>query len=108
MILKFILIGLGMVVGDLCMKSWANHNYSLQGISLVFYILALLAYISSLTFYGKQLQITNFSIATTLPIIINIIAIALVTVFYYKESLSLNALIGTSLAILSILFFYFA
>ncbi len=108
MIFKFILIGLGMVVGDLLMKSWSNHEYSLRGISLYIYIAALCAYAASLTYYGKQLHVTNFSIATTLPIIINIIVVAFITTYFYNEPLSLYAIIGTSLAILSILFFYFA
>jgi uncharacterized protein (DUF486 family) len=108
MILKFILIGLGMVLGDLLMKTWSNYNYSLQGLSLIIYLSALLTYGTALTYYGHQLQTTNFSIATTLPIILNIIIIAALTIFYYKEPLSLNALLGTALALLSIVFFYFA
>ena len=108
MIFKFILIGLGMVMGDLLMKTWSNHDYSLRGISLVIYVAALCSYTTSLTYYGKQLQETNFSIATTLPIIINIIVVALITVFFYKEPFSLYAIIGTSLALLSIFFFYLA
>ncbi len=104
MILNFIIIGFGMVAGDMFMKSWASHNYLLHGVSLMFYISALVMYAASLTFYGKQLQFTNFSIATTLPIIINIIVVTLITIFYYKEQLSLNAIIGTALAVISVLF----
>ena len=108
MILNFVIIGFGIVVGDILMKHWSDHGYALNGTSLIFYISAILAYVASLTYYGKQLHLTNFSIATTLPIIINILIVSLVTVFYYKETLSHNAIIGTALALSSVLFFYFA
>ncbi len=107
MIIKFIIIGFGMVVGDFFMKLWSNQGYLLRGTALLFYISAVLIYIASLTYYGKQLHNTNFSIATTLPIIINILFVALITIFYYKEPLSINALIGTVLSLVAVLFFYF-
>lgn len=108
MIIKFVLIGFGMVTGDFFMKLWSNYGYQLHGKALIFYFSAILTYIISLTYYGKQLHNTNFSIATTLPIIINILFVALITIFYYKEPLSINALIGTALALIAVLFFYFA
>lgn len=97
-----------MVMGDFFMKLWSNHGYALRGTALFFYVSAVFVYVASLTYYGKQLQSTNFSIATTLPIIINILFVALITAFYYKEPLSINALIGTALALAAVLFFYFA
>lgn len=108
MLIKFIIIGFGMVAGDFFMKLWSNHEYSLRGMALLFYISAILVYVTSLTYYGKQLHNTNFSIATTLPIIINILLVAMITVFYYKEPLSINALVGTVLALVAVVFFYFA
>lgn len=106
MLLNFILIGLGMVLGDVFMKSWSNQNFSLHGWPIFLYIFALCSYIASLTFYGLQLRVNNFSIATTLPIIINVLVVAILTVVYYKEPLSLKAGIGILLAITSIIFLY--
>lgn len=104
MIFKFVLIGFGMVVGDVLMKSWAEKGYVFSGGSLFVYILAISVYAVSLTYYGKQLHNTNFSVATTLPICINIVTVALLTYFYYKDTLSLYAITGTLFAFVAIIF----
>jgi hypothetical protein len=81
MLIKFILIGIGMVFGDVLMKNWANQLYSLHGSGLLYLVCALLSYSVSLTYYGLQLRSTNFSIATILPIVINLLVILLITIF---------------------------
>lgn len=106
MLINFILIGLGMVLGDIFMKTWANQNFSLHGTALLIYALALVSYIVSLTFYGLQLRENNFSIATTLPIIINVLIVAIATVIYYKEPLSAKAIIGILFAVAAVIFLY--
>lgn len=83
-----------MALGDVFMKSWANQQYSLQNSGLLFLLGALVTYSASLTYYGLQLRSTNFSIATILPIVINILIVLLLTISYYHEPLSTKQLIG--------------
>lgn len=102
MVIKFILIGFGMALGDVLMKSWANNQYSLQGNSLLFLGGAILTYAASLTYYGLQLRVTNFSVATILPIIINVLIILLITIFYYHEPLSFKQWVGALLGMCAV------
>lgn len=102
MLAKFILIGIGMVMGDVFMKNWSNHFYDLRGVGLVYLISALLFYSASLTYYGLQLRSTNFGIATILPIVINILIVLLITIFYYQEPLSIKQWLGVFLGFCAI------
>ncbi len=102
MLIKFILIGIGMALGGVFMKNWANQQYSLQGIGLLFLSSALLSYSASLTYYGLQLRSTNFSIATILPIVINILIVLLITISYYHEPLSIKQWTGVLLGFCAI------
>jgi drug/metabolite transporter (DMT)-like permease len=103
MLIKFVLIGIGMVLGDIFMKNWSNYSYDLRGVGLIYLIVALLFYSVSLTYYGLQLRSTNFSIATILPIVINILIVLLITVFYYHEPLSAKQWLGVLLGFCAIL-----
>lgn len=102
MLIKFVIIGIGMVLGDILMKNWSNHSYELRGVSLIYLISALLFYSASLTYYGLQLRSTNFGIATILPIVINILIVLLITVFYYHEPLSTKQWVGVFLGFFAI------
>ena len=108
MLTNFIIVGIGMVVGDVFMKSWAMEGYALHGMPLLLYVSGMLVYAGSLTFYAKQLHVTNFSVATTLPMMINIVAVALLTVFFYREAFSVVEWVATVLALASIVVFCFA
>lgn len=103
MLIKFILIGIGMVIGDVFMKIWSNQQYSLNGLGLVYVTSALIVYSASLTYYGLQLRTTNFSIATILPIVINILIVLLITFFYYHEPLSIKQWIGVLLGFCAVI-----
>jgi drug/metabolite transporter (DMT)-like permease len=103
MLLKFVLIGIGMVFGDVLMKNWANQLYSMQGSGLLYLVGALFIYSVSLTYYGLQLRSTNFSIATILPIIINILIVLLITIFYYHEPLSSKQWLGVFLGFCAVI-----
>ncbi len=102
MLIKFIFIGIGMVLGDLLMKNWSNHLYELRGVGLTYFLAALLMYSVSLTYYGLQLRSTNFSVATILPIIINIVIVLLITLFYYHEPLTIKQWAGVFLGVCAI------
>ncbi len=84
------------------MKSWANYQYSLQGVGLVIFLSAVGAYVTSLTYYGLQLRITNFSVATILPIVTNALVILMITLFYYHQPLSIKQWLGAFLGMCAV------
>ena len=102
MLFKFALIGLAFTIGDVLMKNWANQNYSFAGAGLATFVTALFIYSAGFVYYGLQLRASNFSIATLLPIIINILFVLLLTAFYYQEALSFKQWIGALLGITAV------
>lgn len=107
MLWKLILIGLGMVLGDILMKNWIISGAMFRNSSLIFFIFALLVYGISLTGYAYQLRTMNFGIATITPILVNIVTIALISFFYYKEMLSMYKIFGMLFAFTAVLLFSF-
>ncbi|MBI5798818.1 MAG: hypothetical protein HZB10_02715 [Candidatus Yonathbacteria bacterium] len=105
MIWKLILVGLGLVTGDLLMKNWIIGGASFKNWSLAIYLLALVFYGGSLTAYAYQLRTMNFGIATIVPILVNVVVVALISFFYYKEALSLYQSIGILLAVVAVILF---
>lgn len=103
MIIKFIIIGLAFTLGDVLMKAWSNQQYVLSGIGLAAFIAALASYIGGFIYYGLQLRTTNFGIATLLPIVINILAVFMLTIFYYHEPVSLKQSLGALLGLAAII-----
>ena len=105
MLWKLILVGVGLTIGDVLMKQWMLGGASFKKVMLVLYLSALVVYCASLTLEAFQLRTTNLSIAVITPILINIIAISLLSFFYYKEGLSLYQSAGIGLAVVSIVLF---
>lgn len=103
MLVKFIFIGLAYTLGDVFMKTWSNHQYTLSGLGLVVFIASMLSYMTGFVYYGLQLRTNNFGIATLLPIVINVLIILLLTIFYYQEPLSLKQCIGALLGVVAII-----
>ncbi len=102
MLVKLILVGLGMVLGDILMKTWIVSGGGFKNSSIIYFILALVIYGVSLTGYAYQLKTTNFGIATSVPILINVVTVALISFFYFKEVLSLLQIVGIIFACISI------
>lgn len=105
MLWKLIIVGLGLVAGDLFMKKWSISGESFKDLSIIFYILGVVIYGVSLTLYAYQLRTVNFGIATIVPILINLVVIALISFFYYKEVLSIYEVTGIFLAIIAVILF---
>lgn len=105
MLWKLMLVGLGLVTGDLLMKNWIISGASFRNLSLVVYLSALVVYSGSLTVYAYQLRTINFGIATIVPILVNIVIVALISFLYYKEALSVYQGIGLLLAVGAIVLF---
>lgn len=105
MMWKLIIVGIGLVIGDLLMKNWIISGASFRNTSLIMYLSAVVVYGGSLTLYAYQLRTMNFGIATIIPILVNIIVVVLISFFYYKEALSFYQGIGILLAVFAIIFF---
>lgn len=105
MLWKLILVGLGLTIGDVCMKQWMIEGASFRKVGVVLYLVAIAFYWASLTMQAFQLRTTNLSIAIITPILVNIIAISLLSYFYYKEGLSVYQGIGIFLALVAIVLF---
>ena len=105
MLWKLLLVGLGLTTGDVLMKQWMLGGASFKNASFSLYLSALAIYGVSLTLYAYQLRTTNFGIATITPILTNIIAVSLLSFFYYKESLSSYQSAGIALAFIAIVLF---
>jgi multidrug transporter EmrE-like cation transporter len=105
MIWKLILVGIGYTLGDVLMKQWILGGASFKSTSILIYLSALVIYGASFTGYAYQLFTMNFGIATITPILINIVAIALLSFFYYKEPISIYQGIGIVLALAAIILF---
>lgn len=102
MLYKFILIGLGLMLGDVLMKEWSSTNYALSGNGIFAFVGALICYAAALIYYAMQLRSDSFGDATILPIIINVVAALLLTTFIYHEPLSLKQMAGAFLSIAAI------
>lgn len=105
MLWKLILVGFGMVVGDVFMKQWMLTGASYKVPFVVLYLAALSSYGVSLTVYAYQLRTMHFGIATITPILVNIITISLISYFFYKEGLTLSQGTGILLAIVALILF---
>lgn len=105
MLWKLILVGIGLTIGDVLMKSWILGGASFKKAALALYFFALIAYGASLTVQALQLRTMNLSIAVITPILVNIVAISLLSYFYYKEGLSVYQGIGIILSLTAIVLF---
>ncbi len=100
----FILIGIGLAVGDLLMNHWADNGSRFTNQMVFFYLFALVVYVASLTLYAYQLKTTQLSIATIVPVLVNITLIFTISTFYFHEKVNAYQLIGISLALVAIVF----
>lgn len=100
----FLLIGIGLSLGDVLMNHWADNDSRFSGQPLFVYLLALLIYCASLTLYAYQLKTTQLSIATIIPVLVNVAIVFTVSTFYLHEKINTFQLIGISLALVAIVF----
>jgi multidrug transporter EmrE-like cation transporter len=105
MLWKLIVVGLGLTTGDVFMKQWMLSGASFKNTSFFLYLIALVVYGTSLTLYAYQLRSINFGIATITPVLTNIVAVSLLSFFYYKDGLSFYQGVGIALALISIVLF---
>jgi drug/metabolite transporter (DMT)-like permease len=102
--LAFIIIGIGLALGDVLMNHWADGGSRFQGSSLAIYLIALVVYIASLTLYAYQLKTTQLSVATIIPVLINVAIVFAVSTFYLHEKVSAYQYTGIFLALMALVF----
>ena len=100
----FILVGIGLSLGDVLMNHWADNGSRFSGQLFFIYLLALIIYGASLTLYAYQLKTTQLSIATIIPVLINVAIVFTVSTFFLHEKINAYQLIGISLALVAIVF----
>ncbi|MCR4286272.1 MAG: EamA family transporter [Candidatus Kaiserbacteria bacterium] len=100
----FLLIGIGLALGDVFMNHWADNGSRFSGQLFFVYLLALVIYCASLTLYAYQLKTTQLSIATVIPLLINVALVFTVSTFFLHEKINTYQLIGISLALVAIVF----
>lgn len=102
--LAFIIIGVGLAIGDVLMNHWADGGSRYHGSSLAIYIAAVIVYTASLTLYAYQLKTTQLSIATIIPVLINVGIVFAVSAFYLHEKVSAYQYTGIFLALMALIF----
>lgn len=105
MLWKLILIGLGFAAGDVLLKQWMLGGASFKKVGLFLYFAALILFWVSLTTQAFQLRAINLSIAVITPVLVNIVAVSLLSYFYYRESLSAYQFAGIILSLVAIVLF---
>jgi multidrug transporter EmrE-like cation transporter len=83
--------------GDVLLKKW-----SLSGGRAVFFVVGLLVYLVATIIWAFSLKYEFLSKAISVVTVLNLLAVVLVGVFYFKETLSTLNVIGIILAVISI------
>ena len=92
----FALAGLGVTTGDILLGYWARtSNWVFLVIGLVFNIIGIL-------FYANTLSLRGVGIATAIFLAINIAAVSIAGMIFFREQFSILQLTGIGLIIVSI------
>jgi multidrug transporter EmrE-like cation transporter len=88
--------GIIVTVGDIIFKFWAEQQ------SAYLFVAGILVYLTGTLFLIQSFRTTNIAVASMIFIIFNIIALTLVSWFYFDEKLSTLQLVGLVLALGSV------
>jgi multidrug transporter EmrE-like cation transporter len=93
-----ILLGGGVVLtaGDIFMKEWVKND------SLVFFTVGILIYLVGMFFLAASFKFKNIGVASLMLVLFNIIALTIVSWFFFKETLSVPQLIGMVVGLISV------
>lgn len=94
----FILLAVGLeIIADILFKKWATENTNLLLIT------GLLLYFLGTAFWAFSLKYEFLSKAISIFSVLNLIIVALVGIFYFKEDITILNKIGIALGVLSII-----
>ena len=100
--LALIIIGVALeVAGDVFFKWWAIENKTML------LVVGLLIYFTGAAFWAVSLKYGPLSKAITIFTVLNLIAVVLIGVFFFKENLTILNKIGVALGVLSVLLMEF-
>lgn len=95
-ILILLVGGIILTIGDVFMKKWVESN----NISL--FLIGLFVYLIAMIFLAFSFKYKNIAVASIIFAIFNVIALSLVSWFYFKETLSLMQISGIIFGIIAI------
>ncbi len=101
-VLFSLIIGLGMAAGDFFMNKWMILGNSWQGYSFLYWLVAMIFYVISLTGYGYFLKSENLNTATTITVTINIVAVVIIGTLFVHEQLSTLQILATTFCVLGL------
>ena len=88
--------GAVLTCGDILMKKWVVTN------SVYLYIGGMLIYLVGLNFLAQSFKYKNIAVASIIFVLFNIILLAIVSWFYFKEKLSALQIVGLIVGIAAI------
>jgi multidrug transporter EmrE-like cation transporter len=92
----FTLAGLGVTTGDLLLGHWARtSNWIFLVIGLIFNVIGIL-------FYANTLTLRSVGIATAIFLAINITAVSITGMIFFREDVSILQFVGIGLIVLAI------
>jgi len=89
--------GLFLTAGDIIMKKWVINN------SFYFYFAGIVVYLIALNFLAQSYKFKNIAVASMIFVIFNIVTLAIISWFYFKETLSPMQILGIVLGISSVI-----
>ena len=96
MIRNFIFAGLGVTIGDILLGYWARSG------DISNFILGLVFNLIGIIFYAGTLRSENIGIATAIFLAINIVAVTLAGIVFFRERSSILQIVGMGLILLAI------
>src|SRR3989344_6578582 len=94
--------GLILTIGDIIMKKWIITN------SIYTYILGIGIWLIGLNFLAQSFKYKNIAVASVIFVIFNVVILAIVSWFYFKETLSIWQIMGIVLGLTSVILLEFS
>lgn len=89
--------GIVLTAGDLIMRLWVKHG------TWSYYLLGLLIYLIGMNFLAQSYRFRHIGVASGLIVIFNIVALTIISYFYFNDKINIYEGIGLVLAIVAVL-----
>ena len=97
LLILFTLAGLGVTTGDVLLGHWARTS------NWIFLVIGLVLNVIGILFYANTLSFRSVGIATAIFLAINIIAVSIAGVIFFREQFSVMQFIGIGLIVVAIM-----